>query len=111
MVFTNAGKNKVRDLVDTELLYGEFGSGTTTPAFTDTALVSSLTGGSFVVTTQLADKQIIVDTNLPATALQGSTAAEFGVFTDDTMLARVTFASLVHESTEQWQFSTRLFVD
>lgn len=112
MTFTNAGKNRVRDLVDADLNHGQLGSGTTAPTYADTALSSATTGTSTAITTQTSDKQIVVDYSLPSTSAQGSTMSEFGLFnSSNTMFARFVFASLTHSSTEEWQFSTRLFID
>lgn len=112
MVFTKTGKNRVRDLVDADLSYGELGSGTTAPLASDTDLVAGVIATTQTLTTQTSDKQITVDYNLPSTTAQGSTFTEFGLFNaSSTLYARFLSSSLTHESTEQWQYTTRLFID
>lgn len=112
MVFSNAGKNRIRDLLNTDLSHGELGSGTTAANATNTDLVSATAGTSLALSTQTADKQIIADYSLPSTAAQGSTLTEFGIFNgSDLLFARFTFSSLTHSSTDEWQFSTRMFIN
>lgn len=108
MVFTNSGKNRVRDLLDADFSYGMLGTSSTAPSVTDATLGSAATDTSQSVTTTTADKQVIVDFNLPSTAANGSTLYELGVFNaSNSMFSRHTYASLLKQSTEQWQFSVR----
>jgi hypothetical protein len=112
MVFSNAGKNRVRDLVNTDLSYGQLGTSNTAEQYTDTALLSAIAATTYAVTTTTADKQIVVDYNLPSTAAVGSTITEYGIFNaSSTLYARMVMASLVHTSTEQWQLTTRMFIN
>lgn len=112
MVFTLLGKNRIRDLFDADIHHGELGTGSTAALASDTDLVSATTGTSLLVTTQTADKQVVVDYNLPSTTAQGSTLSEFGIFnSSDLLFARFVFSSLTHSSNDQWQFSTRFFIE
>jgi hypothetical protein len=112
LTFTNTGKNRIRDLVNTDLNHGQLGTSVTGAQATDTSLVSGATDTSLSLSTQTADKQIVADYSLPATAAQGSTFGEFGVFnSNNVMFARFVFATLTHASTDEWQFSTRLWIN
>lgn len=104
MVFT--GHNLVRDLVAGVVSYGILGTGSTAEAQNQTALVGAQTATSSLVSTQTADKQLIVDYSLSSTLGNGTTFTELGVFnTTDGMFSRHVFSSLTKSSVEQWQFS------
>lgn len=112
MVFTNGGKNRLRDLFNDDLSQGKLGTGTTTATPLDTDLVSPISATAKTLTTTVADKQVIIDYNLGAGTAAGSTFTEYGIYgSDGTLFARAIFSSLVHDSTEQWQLSTRAFID
>lgn len=107
MVFSNAGKNRVRDLLDGDINHGMLGDGSTTPTAGDTALTSADTDTSLAVTTSVADKQINIDYNIPSTTGNGNSYSEFGIFnSSNTLFSHHIFASLTKQSTEQWQITT-----
>lgn len=111
-LFVNSGKNRMRDLLDADLNHGQLGTDDTAALYSDTALLAAVAATSIDVTTTTSDKQIVADYNLSSATAQGSTFTEYGLFnSSNTMFARFVFSSLVHESTEQWQLSTRLFID
>lgn len=112
MTLSNVGKNRVRDLVDADLGFGVLGTGTATPLATDVGLSSSVLSSNNNITTSVTDKQIISDYTLPATNVTGSTITEFGIFTSgSTLMSRFVFSDLTHPSTEEWQFSTRHWIN
>jgi hypothetical protein len=112
MVFTNVGKNKVRDLLSATVTHGVVGSDNTPATFNDTALLAQYVDGDNAVSKSLSDKQFVADYSLTATQLAGSTIAEFGLLTDDDeLINRKVFTALLHDSTDQWQFSTRFFIN
>ena len=112
MVFTNNGKNRIRDLFDGDLSYGRLGSGTTAATVSDSSLQTSTANSQISVTTSSADKQVISDYSLPSSLLQGSTVSEYGVFgTTGVLFSRFVFSNLTHSSTDQWQISTRHWMD
>jgi hypothetical protein len=107
MVFTDAGRNRTRDLIISDLNYGMVGTDATAEAVGQTALLSAITATSHAVTTAAADKTITVDYVLTANDANGSTLREFGIFGDaGTMFSRAVFSSMTKASTEQWQIST-----
>jgi hypothetical protein len=112
MVFTNAGKNRVRDLLSADIDYGQVGTSNTAATFADTALLAGVAATSSAVSNTTADKQIVSDYTLGASLAIGSTLSEYGLTNSSgTLLARFVMASLTKTSTEQWQLSTRLFID
>jgi hypothetical protein len=107
MTFVNAGKNRVRDLLNTDLSHAELGTSSTASQASDTDLVAGDTDTSLAVTTSVADKQINIDYNLPSTTGNGESYQEFGIFnSSDTIFSRHVFAALTKSSTEQWQITT-----
>ena len=112
MVFTNNGTNRMITLLSNDITTGVLGSGSTAAQLTDTALASSITGTNNAVTDTISDKQLVIDYSLTSTQAVGETIAEIGLLNDNGVLfSRTVFASTVHSSTDQWQLSTRLWVD
>lgn len=108
MVLVNAAKNRVRDLIDADFTKGRMGTGTASEVVTDVALASSTSGTDFDITTQTADKQIVVDYSLGSTAGNGNNLTELGIYvngTSESLFSRHVFASLAKSSTAQWQIS------
>lgn len=109
-MFLNTGKNKLISYLNTNAGYGVLGTSTTAVTLADTSLGSAVIASSDTFSDTVTDKQIIFDYTLSSTELGGSTFSEFGVYeNDNTLLSRHVFASLTHDSTEEWQISTRLF--
>lgn len=106
MVFVNDGKNKIRDLLASDITHAQMGTGTTAESAADTALVSAVAATSLAVSLQTSDKQIVVDYNVPSTVGNGTDFTELGVFNGSNVLfSRHVFSSLTKSSTEQWQIS------
>lgn len=104
MVFT--GHNLVRDLVEGVVSHGILGTGSTAEAQNQTALVGAQAATSLGVSTQTADKQLVVDYSLPSTTGNGTSFTELGIFNaSNGMFSRHVFSSLTKSSVEQWQFS------
>ena len=113
MVLLNDGKNRIRDLIDSDLNNGQWGTGTTAATPDDTGLETPVAATAKAVTTTLTDKQITIDHNLPSTDGNGNTLSEFIIDQNsgtDTLLRNVV-TGLSKESTEQWQTSIILFID
>lgn len=106
MVFSNDGKNRIRDLLNTDINHGELGTDGTAEAASQTDVLAGVAATSIAVATQTADKQITIDYSLPSTTGNGTTFKEFGIFnSSDTLFSRHVFSSLAKTSTEQWQLS------
>lgn len=107
MTLLNNGKNRIRDLVATDISTGEVGTGSTAVDVTDTDLETPVSGTQNTASTTTSSKQIMVDYTLPATEGNGSDVTEFGVWTnsDATLLSRFVFSSITKSSVEEWQFS------
>lgn len=106
MVFTNSGKNKIRDLLSADVNHGLLGTDNTVPVPSQTALGTSVASTELTTTAGVADKQINIDYSLSAGTGNGENFTEFGLFNvDDVMFSRHIFAELTKESTEQWQIS------
>jgi hypothetical protein len=107
MAFTNLGRNKVRDLLRATLNEGTLGEDGTPASKNDTALGDPDASTTKSVTTNVQDRRIIVDYNLPATDGNGVTFREIGLFDDDgTMIGRHVFSALTKSSSDQWQITT-----
>ena len=107
MTLLNAGKNRVRDILSTDITTGECGTGTTAVALSDTDIETSASGSQNDVSVSTADKQVTVDYVLTSVEGNGAAVTELGLWTnsDATLLSHFVFTSLVKSSTEEWQFS------
>jgi len=106
MVFPTAAKNRLRDLMASDVNLGMCGTGASAEDASDVTLATAATASSEIVTTATSDRQLVVDYSLPATEINGSTITEFGIFgSDGTLYSRQIFSSFTKSSNEQWQFS------
>jgi hypothetical protein len=95
MVFTLNGKNKIRDLLNTDMTVGKLGTGTTAPTESDTTLasVSAVTVAS--TTNTVADRQVTTSHSLNSLTGNGVTYTEYGTFNaSDVMYARFIFPDI-----------------
>ncbi len=122
-VFTNAGRSwltsKIDESVQTTADYGGWGTGTTTAAVTQTALVTEDTGGSPTYARQTATRSVVTTsvTNdtvqwvVSITSNGAHTIAEAGLFTavtSGTMIMRGDFTGVVLALNDVIQFTWQL---
>jgi hypothetical protein len=106
MVFTNVGKNKVRDLLRAQIHEATLGTSGTAASVNDTALGGPDATTTQVVSTNVQDRRILVDYSLPATDGNGTTFREIGVFDNSAlMFGRHVFSALTKSSSDQWQIT------
>lgn len=113
MVLLTDGKNRIRDLINSDLNNGQWGTGVTAALPSDTGLETAVAATSKAVTSTTADKQITIDHNLPSTDGNGSTLSEFVINLNagTDFLSRIVITGLAKQSTEQWQTTTILFIE
>lgn len=114
------GKNLMRDLMcgATAGVYvdkGGLGTVGTTATEADTGLNNNSDFGAADavkdVTYTTADKQVVFDFNLPSTDATAITFREFGLNQGSAILFnRQTFYDMIHNNTEEWQFSTAISI-
>lgn len=111
------GKNLMRDLIcgaTTSVYVNKAGLGTVST--TETEADTGLNAGDYGVadtikdvTYTTADKQVVFDYNLPSTDGTAVTFKEFGLNQGTAILFnRQVFYDMVHNATEEWQFSTAI---
>lgn len=79
MVIIQNGLNRVRDLLDTDLIDARAGTDTTLPTEADTGLVTPVAATEFDVTTTKADKAINVSHVIPSTSANGNDLTEWEI--------------------------------
>lgn len=72
------GINRIRDLLDDDLVNGIAGTGTTVPTESDTALVTPIAAAEKVITTTVSNKTLTVSHVIPSTDANGNDLAEWG---------------------------------
>jgi hypothetical protein len=100
MTITNEGKNRIRDLISSDVNSAELGTSSTAPSVGDTSLgaVEATTNATPTVTT--GNKIVNTKHILLSTIGSGTTFNEFGVKlnADATFFARVVFPDYDHTS-------------
>lgn len=110
-MITDAGKNRVRDLINTDLDTGEFGTGTTAPTSADTTLESAEAATSKTINTTTANKKINITHVLLSTEGNGVDYTEYGNFVNtSTLFNRVTFPELEKTASEEFQTNTIIVI-
>lgn len=105
------GINRVRDLFNTNTDQGQFGTSSTTEAYTDTALVAPV-AATLVSTTSTTGTQWVIKTATVSSVLGNSnTYREFGLIrdTNDTLMGRSTFTGLAKTNLFNMRGNTRYF--
>ena len=95
MVLTVTGKNKVRDLMDTNKDYGELGTSATAEKESDTGLLAAVAATQVSLTSSTAGKQVTFTYELNSVTGNGNTYQEFqNTISTGTNLNRTTFAGV-----------------
>lgn len=103
MVAVKGLKNWLRDQLASSIGNGEYGTGTTDATEEDTDLQTAVGATLKAVTTTKTDRQVEFTHQLTTAEGNGNDLSEFGIFLDDgTLLARVNFAPVTKQSTENW---------
>lgn len=112
MILQN-GKNRTRDLINTDLTNGLWGTGTTAVTESDTALTTAVSATSASVNTSKTDKQILIDHTVDANTANGSTLSEILVEMNSASnpLMMVVLSGLTKLSTEQWTTTLGIFIE
>jgi hypothetical protein len=109
----NQGRNRQRDLVAADLTEGQFGTGTTSPQSTDTALETAVTGTNKTLSVTKADKQIAISHNLTNTEGNGNTLSEYVITmnTGSTLLTRDLIAGTTKNASKNFQTTVLIFFE
>jgi len=113
MALVDDGKNRIRDLLADDLDKGQWGTGTTPVADSDTGLETAVSATNLALTTSKTDKQILMDHNLNNATGNGNSLTEFGITLNSgtDFLSRVVIDGLTKQNTEQWQTTTIVFIE
>ena len=102
MVVLDEGLNKIRDLLNTNITQGDWGTGTATELPTDTGLRTEVVGIEQSTTNAVTDKTLQVTAVLPSTAGTGNVIAEHVVrFSSGNELSRTTFSGITHTASNE----------
>jgi hypothetical protein len=102
MTILNEGLNKVRDLLNTNIDEGDWGTGTASSYPTDTGLGAEIAGIEQSTTNSTGDKTLTVTAVLPSTSGGTAVIAEHIIrFSDGTDFARVSFSPITKSSSKE----------
>lgn len=103
MGLTNAGLNRIRDVVNTDLTDGIAGTATTLFVNTQTALVNPVADTEVNVTTQVSNFSIQVTHLISSAKGNSSTLTEYAnrMNSDTTMLSRVVLSGIAKTSDKE----------
>lgn len=109
MTITTSAKETIITMVDTNLVSGELGTSSQSPAATDTDLISEVTSTIQPITGATSGKQLITTYNLNSVTGNGNTYTEYGNFftngltTSEVLLNRITFTGVPKNSALEFQ--------
>tara|TARA_Y100000310_G_scaffold118525_1_gene117409 strand:- start:7067 stop:7405 length:339 start_codon:yes stop_codon:yes gene_type:complete len=112
-MLVDQARNRVRDLIASDIYEGQFGTGTTAPQPTDTALETAVTGTNSSLSTTKFDKQLIFTHSLANTEGNGNTMTEFALTMNSgsTLLTRDIVDGTPKDITKSFQTSILIFVE
>ena len=103
MVIVNAGANRIRDLINTDLTIGLAGTGQTAPTAANTGLESEVTDVRATVSAIVSSKSIQVSHVISSVSGTGHTFSEWGNMMNSsaTLLSRSVTAQVTHTGTDE----------
>lgn len=105
-----AGLNRVRDLLNTEIPYGEVGTGTTDETKSDTALESPITETLNTTDNTTYDSMLIVTHTTLSTEANSQDITEFNMQTTTKSMNRVTFTAVSKDNTFDLVVRSGIFI-
>lgn len=102
-MFTDAAKNRIRDLLSADIYNAGLGTDGTTPTSSDTALGAAVSATDATPTITTGNKTLNVSHVLLSTTSAGTTFKEFGVRLNGgaTLLNRVVFPDFAHTANDE----------
>lgn len=107
-MIVDSGKERVIELIDGDLDYGELGTGTTAVSATQTTLITEVTSTIETLSGTPNNKQLVIDYNLDSITGNGNTYTEYATFigTSDVMFNRVVFTGVPKTTSIEFQVKT-----
>ena len=107
-----SGLNRIRDLIDTDIDYGEIGTGTALETRGDTALESAIASTEKAVTATSTSKQLVKEYSILPTEANGNDISEISLKNQGSAVvwSRVTVDPFSKTNDYSFKFKTRWFI-
>lgn len=112
MVLLNNGINRVRDLIESDIFKCQAGTGSTTPAYSDTGLETADSNTLLTPTITKSDAALQITHTIPSTVGDGVeyTEQETQLNSGGTSLNRVVHSGTTKGANDDWNYITNLFI-
>ena len=107
------GLNEIRDLLNTDINKGQFGTGSTAETFTDTALGTAVSDTAETPTASTASQFLQKTTTTSSVEGNSNTLAEVAMFrtTSSIMMSRAVFNGIAKTNTQEIRAKVRYFFE